>query len=188
MPSVSTWTAQVSEQLESDVGPTTHQVPFSSPLGVENSTPGVSFDFHNLGESQVRLYLPIPERPNSHSLQLHSPTLCQELGHSLDQTPTRLPTPEMRRARYPHHFQPIASPFSRQGQALTLTLVLILASSIRIRVLMSLLILALARRIAPHGQLPQRLDPLVVRRDARKVIRVALAQQYPRPRLAHEVL
>jgi hypothetical protein len=38
-------------------------------------------------------------------------SLRQELGHSLYQPPTRLPTPEVRRARYPHHLQPISSPF-----------------------------------------------------------------------------
>ena len=59
---------------------------------------------------------------SGHYSPIFSGNLSQKLGHSLYQRPHRLPTPEMRCVRYPHHFQPIASRLTRPPLAVTVTI------------------------------------------------------------------
>lgn len=92
-------------------------------------------------------------------------------------------TPEMRRLGYPHDFQPTItiSPLSTFVPVdLLLRLLLTFTST--------LVMPPLFNNLGIDSQLPQRLNPLLVRISTREVVCIAIAYQHACRRLAYEVL
>lgn len=89
-----------------------------------------------------------------------------------------MPTPEMRRLGYPHHFQPTT----------TIPPLFCTPTFVPVLTFTSTLVMPPLFHLSIDSQLPQRLYPLLVRISTREVVCIAIAYQHACRRLAYEVL